>query len=202
MLFSLCGMLTDVHSLCQWCFLRTCWKKDWEPVTLPCWDWVTSSSQESSSLCCCALTSGNARRLYAVSTFFSRVRSAWIFSDWREKVRLVSSSSLRSLKKNSRTYFYSSFLAYIFGLGLTIFVMHTFKHAQVRLQVGRVSAPATRKQKIMNCLFTNKSRTNNSSRARLHTFELWLKTRYHSKLQYILTLSALFFQTLVLKVKR
>uniref|UniRef100_A0A096M5Y2 Histocompatibility (minor) 13 n=1 Tax=Poecilia formosa TaxID=48698 RepID=A0A096M5Y2_POEFO len=35
-----------------------------------------------------------------------------------------------SLKKNSRTYFYSSFLAYIFGLGLTIFVMHTFKHAQ------------------------------------------------------------------------
>lgn len=37
-----------------------------------------------------------------------------------------------SLKKNSRTYFYSSFLAYIFGLGLTIFVMHTFKHAQVR----------------------------------------------------------------------
>uniref|UniRef100_A0A667XBG0 Histocompatibility (minor) 13 n=1 Tax=Myripristis murdjan TaxID=586833 RepID=A0A667XBG0_9TELE len=36
-----------------------------------------------------------------------------------------------SLKKNSRTYFYSSFLAYIFGLGLTIFVMHTFKHAQV-----------------------------------------------------------------------
>lgn len=39
--------------------------------------------------------------------------------------------SCRSLKKNSRTYFYSSFLAYIFGLGLTIFVMHTFKHAQV-----------------------------------------------------------------------
>lgn len=40
--------------------------------------------------------------------------------------------SVCSLKKNSRTYFYSSFLAYIFGLGLTIFVMHTFKHAQVR----------------------------------------------------------------------
>uniref|UniRef100_A0A8C5BJI8 Histocompatibility (minor) 13 n=1 Tax=Gadus morhua TaxID=8049 RepID=A0A8C5BJI8_GADMO len=36
-----------------------------------------------------------------------------------------------SLKKNSRTYFYASFLAYIFGLGLTIFIMHTFKHAQV-----------------------------------------------------------------------
>ncbi|KAF3860969.1 hypothetical protein F7725_001224 [Dissostichus mawsoni] len=35
-----------------------------------------------------------------------------------------------SLKKQSKTYFYSSFLAYIFGLGLTIFVMHTFKHAQ------------------------------------------------------------------------
>uniref|UniRef100_A0A672GI78 Histocompatibility (minor) 13 n=1 Tax=Salarias fasciatus TaxID=181472 RepID=A0A672GI78_SALFA len=38
-----------------------------------------------------------------------------------------------SLKKNSRTYFYASFLAYIFGLGLTIFVMHTFKHAQPAL---------------------------------------------------------------------
>lgn len=38
-----------------------------------------------------------------------------------------------SLKKNSRTYFYSSFLAYIFGLALTIFVMHTFKHAQPAL---------------------------------------------------------------------
>lgn len=36
-----------------------------------------------------------------------------------------------SLNKNSRTYFYTGFLAYIFGLGLTIFVMHTFKHAQV-----------------------------------------------------------------------
>ncbi|XP_061549962.1 minor histocompatibility antigen H13 isoform X3 [Phycodurus eques] len=38
-----------------------------------------------------------------------------------------------SLKKNRRTYFCSSFLAYIFGLGLTIFVMHTFKHAQPAL---------------------------------------------------------------------
>ncbi|XP_068453852.1 minor histocompatibility antigen H13 isoform X2 [Clinocottus analis] len=38
-----------------------------------------------------------------------------------------------SLKKDSRTYFYSSFLAYIFGLGLTIFIMHTFKHAQPAL---------------------------------------------------------------------
>uniref|UniRef100_A0A3B1K2M3 Histocompatibility (minor) 13 n=1 Tax=Astyanax mexicanus TaxID=7994 RepID=A0A3B1K2M3_ASTMX len=38
-----------------------------------------------------------------------------------------------SLKNNSRTYFYTSFLAYIFGLGLTIFVMHTFKHAQPAL---------------------------------------------------------------------
>uniref|UniRef100_A0A8C7I1U9 Histocompatibility minor 13 n=1 Tax=Oncorhynchus kisutch TaxID=8019 RepID=A0A8C7I1U9_ONCKI len=37
-----------------------------------------------------------------------------------------------SLKKNTRTYFHTSFLAYIFGLGLTIWVMHTFKHAQVR----------------------------------------------------------------------
>ncbi|XP_073538907.1 minor histocompatibility antigen H13 isoform X1 [Phyllobates terribilis] len=38
-----------------------------------------------------------------------------------------------SLKKNSHTYFYTSFLAYIFGLALTIFVMHTFKHAQPAL---------------------------------------------------------------------
>uniref|UniRef100_A0A673HK78 Histocompatibility (minor) 13 n=1 Tax=Sinocyclocheilus rhinocerous TaxID=307959 RepID=A0A673HK78_9TELE len=38
-----------------------------------------------------------------------------------------------SLKKNTRTYFYTSFLAYIFGLGLTIFIMHTFKHAQPAL---------------------------------------------------------------------
>ncbi|XP_030067641.1 signal peptide peptidase [Microcaecilia unicolor] len=38
-----------------------------------------------------------------------------------------------SLKKNTRTYFYTSFFAYIFGLGLTIFVMHTFKHAQPAL---------------------------------------------------------------------
>ncbi|XP_072918196.1 minor histocompatibility antigen H13 isoform X2 [Hemitrygon akajei] len=38
-----------------------------------------------------------------------------------------------SLKKNSRTYFYTSFLAYVFGLGLTIYIMHTFKHAQPAL---------------------------------------------------------------------
>uniref|UniRef100_A0A8C6T8F1 Histocompatibility (minor) 13 n=1 Tax=Neogobius melanostomus TaxID=47308 RepID=A0A8C6T8F1_9GOBI len=38
-----------------------------------------------------------------------------------------------SLKKNTRTYFYSSFVAYIFGLVLTIFIMHTFKHAQPAL---------------------------------------------------------------------
>ncbi|KAM4606874.1 minor histocompatibility antigen H13 isoform 1-T1 [Discoglossus pictus] len=38
-----------------------------------------------------------------------------------------------SLKKNSHTYFYTSFLAYVFGLVLTIFIMHTFKHAQPAL---------------------------------------------------------------------
>nr|XP_025035393.1 minor histocompatibility antigen H13 [Pelodiscus sinensis] len=37
-----------------------------------------------------------------------------------------------SLKKNTHTYFYTSFVAYIFGLGLTIFIMHVFKHAQLR----------------------------------------------------------------------
>uniref|UniRef100_H3AIF1 Histocompatibility minor 13 n=1 Tax=Latimeria chalumnae TaxID=7897 RepID=H3AIF1_LATCH len=40
-----------------------------------------------------------------------------------------------SLKNNTRTYFYTSFLAYIFGLALTIFIMHTFKHAQVSMCV-------------------------------------------------------------------
>ncbi|MBN3272698.1 HM13 protein, partial [Polyodon spathula] len=38
-----------------------------------------------------------------------------------------------SLNKNSRTYFYTGFLAYVFGLGLTIFVLHTFKTAQPAL---------------------------------------------------------------------
>ncbi|XP_061486826.1 minor histocompatibility antigen H13 isoform X2 [Rhineura floridana] len=38
-----------------------------------------------------------------------------------------------SLKKNTHTYFYASFVAYIFGLGLTIFIMHIFKHAQPAL---------------------------------------------------------------------
>ncbi|XP_072852724.2 signal peptide peptidase isoform X1 [Pogona vitticeps] len=38
-----------------------------------------------------------------------------------------------SLKKNTHTYFYASFVAYIFGLGLTIFIMHVFKHAQPAL---------------------------------------------------------------------
>uniref|UniRef100_H9GQX9 Signal peptide peptidase like 2B n=1 Tax=Anolis carolinensis TaxID=28377 RepID=H9GQX9_ANOCA len=37
------------------------------------------------------------------------------------------------LKKNTHTYFYTSFVAYIFGLGLTIFIMHVFKHAQPAL---------------------------------------------------------------------
>ena len=34
----------------------------------------------------------------------------------------------------SRLYFYTSFFAYILGLGTTIFVMHVFKHAQVSLK--------------------------------------------------------------------
>ncbi|XP_064605458.1 minor histocompatibility antigen H13-like [Liolophura sinensis] len=38
-----------------------------------------------------------------------------------------------SLKKNSKTYFYASFLAYFLGLVATIFVMHYFKHAQPAL---------------------------------------------------------------------
>jgi len=35
-----------------------------------------------------------------------------------------------SLKRNSNTYFYVSFMAYFMGLVATIFVMHVFKHAQ------------------------------------------------------------------------
>jgi minor histocompatibility antigen H13 len=35
-------------------------------------------------------------------------------------------------KGKSKFYFYASFLAYILGLGTTIFVMHVFKHAQVK----------------------------------------------------------------------
>ncbi|XP_060110340.1 minor histocompatibility antigen H13-like [Heteronotia binoei] len=38
-----------------------------------------------------------------------------------------------SLKKNMHTYFYTSFVAYIFGLGLTIFIMHIFEHGQSAL---------------------------------------------------------------------
>merc|ERR1712141_823707 len=36
----------------------------------------------------------------------------------------------QSLKRNSNFYFWVTFLAYIAGLGLTIGVMHFYKHAQ------------------------------------------------------------------------
>lgn len=38
-----------------------------------------------------------------------------------------------SLNRNRKTYFYSSFIAYILALFCTIFVMHVFKHAQPAL---------------------------------------------------------------------
>jgi minor histocompatibility antigen H13 len=38
-----------------------------------------------------------------------------------------------SLKRNSNTYFYVTFMAYFMGLVATIFVMHVFKHAQPAL---------------------------------------------------------------------
>jgi minor histocompatibility antigen H13 len=38
-----------------------------------------------------------------------------------------------SLSRNSRTYFNTSFAAYIFGLFTTIFVMHVYRHAQPAL---------------------------------------------------------------------
>lgn len=60
-LFPAALVLTRV-SVSQWCFLRTYWRKDWRPVTSPCWDWETSSSRASSSPCCCASTSGSAQR--------------------------------------------------------------------------------------------------------------------------------------------
>ncbi|KAK7570794.1 hypothetical protein V9T40_010161 [Parthenolecanium corni] len=39
----------------------------------------------------------------------------------------------KSLKRKRSTYFYASFLAYVLGLGVTIYVMHMFKHAQPAL---------------------------------------------------------------------
>ncbi len=36
-----------------------------------------------------------------------------------------------SLNRNTKTYFYTSFIAYVLALFCTIFVMHVFKHAQV-----------------------------------------------------------------------
>lgn len=38
-----------------------------------------------------------------------------------------------SLKRNTKTYFYATFVAYFLGLMATIFVMHVFKHAQPAL---------------------------------------------------------------------
>ncbi|KAK9497339.1 hypothetical protein O3M35_004676 [Rhynocoris fuscipes] len=38
-----------------------------------------------------------------------------------------------SLKRNSKVYFYTTFVAYFLGLVATIFVMHLFKHAQPAL---------------------------------------------------------------------
>merc|ERR1712210_261940 len=38
-----------------------------------------------------------------------------------------------SLKRNSHFYFYATFMAYLAGLLLTIFVMHVYKHAQPAL---------------------------------------------------------------------
>lgn len=38
-----------------------------------------------------------------------------------------------SLKRKSRTYFYTSYLAYFLGLLLTILIMHVFRHAQPAL---------------------------------------------------------------------
>lgn len=38
-----------------------------------------------------------------------------------------------SLNRKSHFYFYATFLAYIGGLGTTIFVMHVYKHAQPAL---------------------------------------------------------------------
>jgi len=37
------------------------------------------------------------------------------------------------LNRNSRTYFNTGFAAYIFGLLLTILVMHVYRHAQPAL---------------------------------------------------------------------
>lgn len=85
------------HSLCQWSFLRTCWKKDSKPVTLPCWVWVTSSFQVSSLLCCCASMWGNAR-LFIFLPLLSEVISVFsIFSDLEKKVKKIKVLTCSSL---------------------------------------------------------------------------------------------------------
>lgn len=38
-----------------------------------------------------------------------------------------------SLKRKSKTYFYSAYVAYFLGLMLTILIMHIFRHAQPAL---------------------------------------------------------------------
>ncbi|XP_019501234.1 PREDICTED: minor histocompatibility antigen H13-like [Hipposideros armiger] len=60
-----------------------------------------------------------------------RAGAGGVFPGSRGAVKQTASAS--GLKKNTHTYFYTSFAAYIFGLGLTIFIMHIFKHAQPAL---------------------------------------------------------------------
>nr|XP_020670320.1 minor histocompatibility antigen H13 [Pogona vitticeps] len=59
-------------------------------------------------------------------------RGGWL-AGWGALDSGMENDPAHSLKKNTHTYFYASFVAYIFGLGLTIFIMHVFKHAQPAL---------------------------------------------------------------------
>lgn len=95
---------------------------------------MTLSFQVSSLPCCFASTSGNRSPPFFLLLMPNRDQlcdSFFWYVPLGCETKVLNCPSSHSLKKNSRTYFYSGFLAYIFGLGLTIFVMHTFKHAQV-----------------------------------------------------------------------
>ncbi|XP_045741530.1 minor histocompatibility antigen H13 isoform X6 [Mirounga angustirostris] len=84
-----------------------------------------------------------------------------------------------SLKKNTHTYFYTSFAAYIFGLGLTIFIMHIFKHAQPALLylvpacIGFPVLVALAKGEVTE-MFSTCARACSAQTEALRTFCIWI----------------------------
>uniref|UniRef100_A0A8C0ZU65 Minor histocompatibility antigen H13 n=1 Tax=Castor canadensis TaxID=51338 RepID=A0A8C0ZU65_CASCN len=71
--------------------------------------------------------------LYLFFKIFSQEYINLLLSMYFFVLGILALSHTISLKKNTHTYFYTSFAAYIFGLGLTISIMHIFKHAQPAL---------------------------------------------------------------------